>query len=221
MKRNILWIFLAAASLVSASSLGSFDATCSGITCSGTYNLGPADTFGFDGPFPDGRASAQYDPNFPYNPFIDLGIGTNGGVFSFQGHTCDYDNALYGPACDAEVLFGAYLGPPDGKGLSLGDVVSVKGTGIAQGFWVWGENQARPGYPVFNLNVTATYQFTLTNPGSSSPFTWTAAQFSSVPEPGIWVSVALGLAGIAAGRRERRRRAQRNRAAENACISEC
>jgi transposase len=54
------------------------------------------------------------------------------------------------------------------------------------------------------LNVTATYQFTLTNPGTLYAFTWTAAQFSSVPEPGTLVFATLGLAGVVAGLRGRR-----------------
>ena len=204
MKKNVLWIFLATASLVSASSLGGFQATCSGTGCSGSYN---GNTFVFSGPFPDGRASAQVDPNFPYNPFIDFSIGTNGGSFTSGGHTCNYGVVLGGGNCYGEAAFGANLGAPDGTGLSVGDVVSVKGTGTAEGFFCWdGDCPATRPPPLFNVNVTATYQFTLTNPGSSSPFTWTAAQFSSVPEPGTLGFATLGLAGVAAGWRGRRRR---------------
>jgi hypothetical protein len=194
MKRNILWIFLVIAPLVSASSLGSFEATCSGTVCSGSDN-----GLSFSGPF----------PNFPYNPFIDFSIGTHGGSFTSGGDTCDYDVLRGGGNCYGEARFGADLGPPDATGLSLGDVVSVKGTGTAETFFCWGGDCG--GSPP--ENVPAMYQFTLTNPGTSSPFTWTAAQFGSVPEPsvpepGTLVFATLGLAGMAVGWRGRRYRSQ-------------
>lgn len=214
MKPNILWIFLVTAALASASSLGSFEATCSGTGCGGSYN---GNTFTFGVPFPDGRASAQPDPNFPYNPFMDFSIGTHGGTYSSGGHTCDYDVVLGGGDCDGEISFGADLGPPDATGLSFGDVVSVKGTGTAEGRFCWICSGVRPP-PLFALNVIATYQFVLTNPGSSSPFTWTAAQFSSVPEPGTLVLATLGLAGVAVGRRGRRCRSQRKPDAKKNCV---
>jgi hypothetical protein len=197
MKRNILWIFLVTAPLVSASSLGTFQAACSGAGCGGSYN---GNTFGFGGPFPSGRVGPQSDPNFPYNPLIDFSIGTNGGSFTSGGNTCDYSVLLGGGNCYGEVSFGAYMGPPDDTGLSLGDVVSVKGTGSAEGFFCWdGDCPTGGPPPLFNLNVTATYQFTLTDPGTLYAFTWTGAEFSSVPEPGTWVFATLGLAGVAAG----------------------
>ncbi len=207
MKQNIFLIFLAAAPLVTASSLGSFEATCSGLGCSGSYN---GNTFVFSGPFPDGRVSAQYGPNF-YDPYIDFSIGTHGGVFTSGGNRCDYDVVLGHGNCYGEASFGANLGPPDATALSLGDVVSVTGTGTAEGFFCWDGDcpaDARP-KPLFNLNVTATYQFTLANPGTSSPFTWTAAQFISVPEPGTLVFATLGLAGAAVRWRGQRFRSRR------------
>ena len=85
MKRNIFWIFLVTAPLVSASTLGSFEATCSGTVCSGSYD---GNTFVFTGPFPDGRVPAE-PPS--YNPYIEFSIGTHGGGFGYGDHTCDYD----------------------------------------------------------------------------------------------------------------------------------
>ncbi len=211
MKQSMLWIFLMTAPLVSASSLGTFEAECdwngSSSGCSGSFH-GTAGTFGFGGPFPDGggRVSYEYNPNVAYNPIIDFGIGTHGGAFTFGDRFCDYDNALHGPPCDAEVSFGADVGPPEDKGLPLGDVVNVVSQGTAQGFFDWGRDPARPDHPVFDLDVTATYQFTLTDPGTSAPFTWTEVQISSispVPEPGTLLLASLGLVGMAAGLRGR------------------
>jgi len=202
MKRNILWIFLVTAPLVGASSLGSFEATCSGTVCSGSDN-----GLTFFGPFRGGRASIQGGDS--YTGFIDFSIGTHGGSFTSGGHTCDYDVLLGGGSCSGEARFGADLGPPDATGLSLGDVVSTKGTGTAETSFCWGGNCG--GSPP--ENVPATYQFTLTDPGSTFPFTWTAAQFGSapepsVPEPGTFVFATLGLAGMAVGWRGRRYRSQ-------------
>lgn len=196
MKRNILCIFLVTAPLVSASSLGDFEATCSGTVCSGSGN-----GVSFSGPF----------HNVPYTGFIDFSIGTHGGSFTSGGHTCDYDVLLGGGICYGAARFGApELGPPDATGFSLGDVVSVKGIGTAAVYFCWGCSSAVGAPPT---DVPATYQFTLTGPGSTSPFTWTAAQFGSVPEPsvpepGTFVFATLGLAGMAVGWRGRRYRSQ-------------
>jgi hypothetical protein len=189
MRRNLLWIFLLTAPLVSASSLGSFEATCSGAYCSGSYN---GSTFTFFGPFPPALG-------IPYDPFIDFSIGTNGGSFTFGGNTCDYSVLLGGGNCYGEVSFGAIIWPRDDTGLSLGDVVSVKGKGTAEGWFCWDGGCPTGGPPPLfnNVEVNGTYQFTLTNPGTSSPFTWTAAQVSNVPEPATFVFASLGLAGVA------------------------
>ena len=217
MKRNILWIFLLTAPLVGASSTGGFEATCGGGTgCSGSYG-----GLSFSGPFPSGRvSSAQSDPDFPYTGFIDFSIGTHGGTFTSGGHTCNYDVLLGGGDCDGEARFGAGLGPPDATGLSLGDVVSVKGMGTAAIGFCWGCSIPTL---LFNGNVPATYQFTLTDPGSTFPFTWTAAQFGSapepsVPEPGTLVLATLGLVGMAAVWRGRRYRSEGKPVAEKVCV---
>jgi hypothetical protein len=209
MNRNILWIFLVIAPLVSASSLGSFEATCTPSAfegnCAGAYKNG-TDEFSFGGPFPG--SSDRYGPP-EGTPYIEFSVGTNGGSFTFQGNTCDYGVQLSGFPCDGDVSFGAQLGVPDGTGLSLGDVVSVKGPGRAQGFWCWGDGCTN-GAPVFDLDVTATYQFTVTDPGTPTPFSVTGAQFSSVPEPGTGVFATLGLAGVTSGFRRRRGSRARN-----------
>ena len=101
MKRSVVWLFLAGAPVMSASSLDSFQATCSETTgCSGNYNDG---AFVFSGPF----------PNVPYEPFIDFSIGTHGGSFTYGGNTCNYDVVLGHGICDGEISMGARLGPPD------------------------------------------------------------------------------------------------------------
>jgi hypothetical protein len=209
MNRNIFWIFLVIAPLVSASSPGTFQATCvsNGFNggCAGAYKNG-TDEFGFGGPFPG--SSDRYAPG-EGPPYIEFGVGTNGGSFIFQGNSCDYSVQLGGFPCDGDVSFGAGIGAPDDTGLSRGDVVTVAGTGRAQGFWCWGDGCTN-GAQVFDLDVTGTYQFTLTDPGTPKPFSWTGAQFNSVPEPGTWVFATLGLAGAAAGFRRRRDRRARS-----------
>jgi hypothetical protein len=218
MNRNVLWIFLVAATLVRASSLGSFKATCvagGDGDCSGIFRNG-TDSFSFEGPFPWSKdfpaPPNRYAPGFG-PPYIEFSIGTNGGSFTFGGHECDYSVILGGFSCYGDVSFGAPLGPPDDTGLSLGDVVSVVGAGTAQGFFCWGSEEcnANPGgIQIFDLkDVHATYQFTLTDPGTPTPFSWTGAQFSfgvaPVPEPGTWVFATLGLAGVVAVLHGRRR----------------
>ena len=218
MNRNVLWIFLVTAPLVSADSLESFQATCGptatgGYHCGGIYTNGLEFSFGFVGPFPGSPGfgipggGPRYANGQPPPP-IDIGVGTRGGTFSSQGHTCNYGDVLGGVDCDGEVFLGAELGAPDDTGLSLGDVVSVVGTGKAQGFLRDGEFMASFGLP----EVHATYQFTLTDPGTFEPFSWTGAQFSfgsaPVPEPGTWVFATIGLAGLAAGFLGRRRSTQ-------------
>jgi MYXO-CTERM domain-containing protein len=124
---------------------------------------------------------------------------------------CDYAAVAFGHiSCYGEISLGADLVQPfDTTGLSLGDVVSVVGSGTAEGWWCYVEACDTVPPPLFDLHVRATYQFTLTDPGSPTPFSWTAAQYSfgpaAVPEPGTWVYAALGLVGLAAAVRGRRR----------------
>jgi PEP-CTERM motif-containing protein len=209
MNRNILWIFLVVAPLVSASSLGTFKASCSfnGFSggCGGDYQNG-TDEFAFGGPFPG--SADRYAPG-QGTPYIEFGVGTNGGSFSFQGNSCDYSVQLGGFPCDGDVSFGTGMAPPDDTGLSRGDVVTIAGTGRAQGFWCWGDG-CMMGAQLFDLDVTGTYQFTLTDPGTPTPFSWTGAEFSSVPEPGTGAFVILGLAGVATRFRRRRDRPARS-----------
>lgn len=58
MNRNILWIFLLTAPLVSASSLGYFDATCTDAGCGGIFTNGSV-SFTFD-THPDSGFSQRY-----------------------------------------------------------------------------------------------------------------------------------------------------------------
>lgn len=223
MSRNILWIFLATAPLVSAGSLDeNFQATCGlGVTatapesyaCSGVYRNGPELSFSYGGPFP-GSPGFEGNPGGPrYEPGqrpppIVFYIGRGGGTFSSPGHTCNYQDVINGVDCDGEVTVGAELPAPGtftNPGLSLGDVVSVVGTGEARGFFRYGEEF----HSNFDLmDVRATYQFTLTDLGTTDQgtfelFSFTAAQFSfgaaPVPEPGTWAFAILGLTGVAIG----------------------
>ena len=203
MKRNILWIFLVTAPLVTASPLGIFEATCSGQLggCVGSYEIGGTPVFSFGGPFPG--FSERFPLSFGVPPPIDMSIGTNGGSFlGPYGGVCDYYVDLFVSPCYGEVLLGADLAPSDDTGLSVGDVVSVIGPGTVEGWWCYGEACNAIPAPLFNLHVRATYQFTLTDPGTPAPFSWTGAEFSfsgPVPEPGTWVFATLGLAGMTAG----------------------
>lgn len=214
MSRNILWIFLVIAPLVSASSLETLEATCNGsgpLGCSGIYTNGPDVSFSFSGFF-DGF-NQRFGP-MPPNPsgIVLAPGGTHGGDTTYQGHLCNNDVANHG-GCGAEVSLQANLGMPSDTGLSLGDVASIEGPGTAKGFFCWGA--ACAGHdptsfpPVFDLDVHATYEFTLTDPGTPQPFSWTAARFSleaaPVPEPATWEFAIFGLAAVAAGFRGRRR----------------
>jgi hypothetical protein len=206
MKRNILWIILVATPLVSASSLG-FQATCGANGCDGTWNSG---AFSFVGPFPD--FAEQIPPSVggvqgPYSAG-GCGIGTNGCSFGYLDNVCNYDVILGGGNCDAEIdLFGEAAVPLD-TGLSPGDVVGVATTALAKGFFCApcsGPASATP--PIFDLKVNATYQFTFIAPTTTpgiGVFSWTGVEFSSVPEPGTWAFVTLGLAGVTVRRRGRR-----------------
>ncbi|MDQ2840338.1 MAG: PEP-CTERM sorting domain-containing protein [Acidobacteriota bacterium] len=207
MKPNILWIFLVTAPLVSASSLPSFQATCDANGCGGTWNSG---AFNFGGPFPgfdeqippDGGGVAGVYPGPPGG----CGIGTNGCDFSYMGSDCYYGIILGGGNCDAEIDLSGTAGVPPGTGLSRGDVVSVVTTGVVEGFFC--APCSGPAFqtpPIFDLVARVTYQFTFTDP-STGTFSWTGAQFTSVPEPGTLVFATLGLAGMAVGRRGRRSR---------------
>ncbi len=207
MKRNILWIFLVIAPLVSASSLGSFQATCGASGCGGTWNSG---AFSFGGPFPG--FAEQIGPgggvDAVYGSPVGCGIGTNGCDFSYMGSICNYDVTLGGNNCDANITLLGSAGVPPATGLSRGDVVSVVTTGEAEGnFCAPCTGPAFETPPIFDLQVRTTYQFTLTDP-STGTFSWTGASFSSVPEPGTWAFVALGLAAVAVRRYGRRGRSQ-------------
>ncbi|HEX4166306.1 MAG TPA: PEP-CTERM sorting domain-containing protein [Bryobacteraceae bacterium] len=208
MKRNTLWIFfLVTAPLVSASSLPSFQATCDATGCGGTWNSG---AFSFGGPFPG--FSEQIGPGggvegvYDFPPGAGCGLGTNGCSFNYMGSFCDYGVILGGGNCDGEINLSGTAGVPRVTGLSRGDVVSVVTTGEAEGFFC--APCTVPAFetpPIFDLEVRATYQFTLTDP-STGTFSWTGAEFSSVPEAGTWAFVTLGLAGVAVCRRGRRSR---------------
>jgi len=206
MKSSILWIFLVTAPLVSASSLPSFQATCDVNGCRGTWNSG---AFSFVGPFPgfdeqiaaDGGVSGVYP-----GPPGGCGIGTNGCGFNYMGSICNYGIILGGGNCDAEIDLSGTAGVPPGTGLSPGDVVSVVTTGVAEGFFCapcTGPAFQTP--PIFDLVARVTYQFTFTD-ASTGTFSWTGAQYTSVPEPGTLVFATLGLAGMAVARRWRRSR---------------
>jgi len=202
MNRNVLWIFLLTAGLASAGSLDSFQATCSlpnpsspGV-CSGSSDS----SFSFNGPFLPQEGSHFFAPG-QVPGAIDFGIGSLGGGFTYQGDPCNYGLVIIDhKPCDGEVVSGSSaIVTPSATGLSLGDVVSVVGPGTAQGFFCDPCNEpARPSHLIFDIPVSATYQFTLTAPGARQPFTLTGAQVSSVPEPGTWVFTTLGLAGVAA-----------------------
>jgi len=212
MNRSVVWIFLLTAPLVSAGSLDSFQATCSRTTtipdspgvCGGSSDS----SFSFGGPFLAGPGGDTLFAPGEIAGAIDFGIGTLGGNFTYQGDPCNYDNTTFGhKPCDGEVVFGPFgIVTPSDTGLSLGDVASVVGPGTAQGFFCDPcDGPAKPSHPIFDIPVTATYQFTLTSPGARQPFTLTGAQVSSVPEPGTWVFASLGLAAVAAGFLGRRR----------------
>ncbi|HEX4165074.1 MAG TPA: PEP-CTERM sorting domain-containing protein [Bryobacteraceae bacterium] len=202
MNRSVLWILLVTAPLVSAGSLDSFQATCSAAPGSnGVCGGGFSDfSFTFGGPFiPGFPGPNQFAPGEPPS-FIEFEVGSSGGTFTYQGNTCNYDMVIHGSPCDGSVVLGSsVLATPDDRGLSPGDVVSVVGPGRAEGFFCASCNGAPSSTPIFDIEVRASYQFTLTAPGTPTPFSWTGAQFSSVPEPASWVFATLGLAGVAAG----------------------
>jgi hypothetical protein len=166
--------------------------------------------FGFGGPFSGSGVPERFGIIGPSG--IEFGIGTHGGGFEFHNdgtfHECNNDIATHTGLCGAAVSIQANIGMVSDTGLSLGDVASIEGPGTAQGFFCWGA--ACAGHdptsfpPVFDLEgVRATYEFTLTDPGTPEPFTWTGAQFSfgaaPVPEPATGIFAILGLAGLAAG----------------------
>ena len=210
MNRNVLWIFLLTAPLVSAESLDSFQATCSRTSpsspgvCSGSSDS----SFSFGGPFLAGPGADLFFAPGQIPGAIGIGVGSLGGNFTYQGDPCTYYSTIHGKPCDGEVVFGSSaIVTPSATGLSLGDVVSVVGPGSAQGYFC--DPCTEPAFPshrIFDIPVSATYQFTLTNPGTPFPFTLTGAQVSSVPEPGTLVFATLGLAGVAAAWARRRSR---------------
>jgi len=200
MNRNVLWILLLAAPLASAASLDSFQATCSRTNPSSLGDCGGSSdsSFSFGGPFVAGPgAFTQFAPGETPGA-IEFGIGSAGGSFTYQGDQCYYGAIIIDhKPCDAEIVFGSSaIVTPSATGLSLGDVVSVVGPGTAQGYFC---DPCGPLNLIFDIPVSATYQFTLTAPGAQAPFTLTGAQVSSVPEPGTWVFASLGLAAVTAG----------------------
>jgi hypothetical protein len=197
MNGSILWIFLVTAPLVSAGSLGSFQATCSLFPgegyggCGGTWDS----SFSFGGPFFPGP---QVAPGLT-TLTVEFEVGTSGGVFSYMGSTCDYDTSNH-TGCDGEIQLGSpLLGPPAGTGLSAGAVVNVVGLSPAEGFYCdpCSGDPSTTTSPIFDQQVLTTYQFTVTAPGTPYPFSWTGAEFTSVPEPGTWAFTILGLLGLA------------------------
>lgn len=203
MSRTILWIFLVTVPLASASSVGSFQATCSLFpgdgygSCEGSWDS----SFGFGGPFFPGP---QVAPGLT-TLTVEFEVGTSGGVFTYMGSTCDYDTANH-TGCDGEIQLGSpLLGPPAGTGLPAGAVVNVVGLSPAEGFYCdpcYGDPSTTS--PIFDIQALTTYQFTVTAPGTLYPFSWTGAEFTSVPEPGTWAFAILGLLGMGVIFRRRR-----------------
>jgi hypothetical protein len=199
MNRNLVSIFLLTAALGCADSLD-FQATCSRTnpTSFGSCTGSSVSSFSFSGPFlAGGGGFIRFAPG-QIPGLMEFGIGTSGGSFTYQGDPCNYDNTTFGhKPCEGEVVFGSSaIVTPSDTGLSLGDVVSVAGLGTARGFFCDPCN----GLPdlIFDIQVSAVYQFTLTAPGAAQPFTLTGALVTSVPEPGTWVFASLGLAAVAA-----------------------
>jgi hypothetical protein len=210
MRESLVGILVVAAMLVvgtstaRADSTPSFQATCSangGLGfCGGGYSDG---SFVFSGPFVPFFGSSDVTiplpaaPGYPL-PLLGFGIGTNGGSFIYSGSYCDYGVAIGGGgACDGSVIFGSttILAPSD-TGLSPGAVVSVVGPATVQGFFCEPCTDDPTTPLVVDINVTATYQFTLTAPGTISPWSWTGAEFTSLPptpEPSGFLLFGTGL----------------------------
>ena len=135
---------------------------------------------------------------------IDFGVGTNGGSFIYNGMPC-YEGLLIADVCDAEVMLSAQVFTPDDTKYAPGAVVSVVGPGSIEGFFCEiseftctngnGLPGGLPGLPlVTSVDATATYQFTLTAQGG--PWTFTGANFSSLPptpEPSTLLLFGSGL----------------------------
>lgn len=179
--------------------IDSFQATCNADIsdgrgfCSGGFSDG---SFGFFGPFAavSGSGLNQFAPGEGL-PSIEFSIGTSGGVFTYNGNSCNYDDILGGISCSGEVLLASGISPPDDRGVSPGAVVSVVGQGSMEGFFC----EPCSGRPpqVATANVAATYQFVLTAPGTPTPWSWTGAEFSSqlapTPEPSTLLLFGSGL----------------------------
>ena len=130
-------------------------------------------------------------------PFVGFGIGTNGGIFSYDGTPCNYGLAIGGVSCDVSVILGSttILSPND-AGLSPGAVVSVVGPATVPGFFCEPCTDDPTTPQVVDINVIATYQFTLTAPGAINPWSWTGAEFTSLPptpEPSGFLLFGTGL----------------------------
>jgi len=195
MRKSLVGVLVVAAMLVVGTSTARAQtqlATCSGASCSGALS---DPTFLFYGPFfiqccPGNQFEAGTIP-----PAIEFGVGTNGGTFTYNDISCNYGNVIVGTSCDGDVVLAASIFTPDDTGFAPGAVVSIVGPGSIEGFFC--EPCSSGLTPqVTSTDATATYQFTLTAPGTISPWTLTEANFSSlppVPEPSTLLLYGSGL----------------------------
>jgi len=146
-------------------------------SCSGGF---PDSSFSFSGPFYTFEIGTvnQLEIGGPPPP-IEFGVGTNGGAFTYNGIVCNYDVVLGGNSCDGDVLIAAQVFPPNDTGFAPGAVVSIVGPAMMKGFFCEPCSGSTP--QVASANVTGTYQLTLTAPGTLAPWSWTGANFSSLP----------------------------------------
>jgi hypothetical protein len=189
MRKPWVGVLVVAATLVvgtstaRADSTASFQATCSASGGSGGCSGGFSDSsFTFLGPFPALINGVNQWAPLIYLPPIDFEVGTHGGIFTYNGSSCSYDMVLGGISCDGRVVLPTTgVGTPDDRGLSAGAVVTILGGGSMQGYFCNPCNGSPP--QVVGADVTATYQFTLTAPGTPTPWSWTGAQFTSEMSP--------------------------------------
>ena len=178
----------------------SFQASCSisgGLfgSCGGGFSNS---SFYFAGPFSPGLSVGtginQFGSGGPL-PFIVFAVGATGGAITYDGASCDNSDLVNGVSCGGVVVLGSIkVDTPNDAGLSPGTVVSESGPGSMQGFFCDPCDGFSP--QVASANVTATYQFTLTAPGTQTPWSWTGAKFSSIaptPEPPTLLLFGTGL----------------------------